>query len=241
MLGVAMRGFFAGLALLAGFSVGPGFGADSSSADSPFRGLTSNFKHQSEFIARPHSIFLFGGMLSATPLGSTLQFSLDKPPGTIGYDNYIAGAAYNYDFYQLPLGITLGAEVGVADRFGHYSLCCNTIVKSSDLVHSGELWIGPRFSNAGIVLFDAIRIAGAISAGLSFTTDSIGKEREREISHGGNARMLMYFGPEIMISMVGRPELEFVYRLHHRSGANGTFGKMHEGYNANVFGIRYKF
>ncbi len=51
----------------------------------------------------------------------------------------------------------------------------------------------------------------------------------------------MYFGPELAVSLVNRPDIEFVYRLHHRSGAEGTFGKLYEGYNANVFGIRYKF
>lgn len=192
-------------------------------------------------LLRPDSIFVFGGALSTSGLGSTLQFNLDQPAGRIKYDNYIAGAAYSHDFYYLGFGFMLGAEVGVADRFGHYELCCNTIVKSSGLVNSGELWAGPRISYEGFVLFDTIRIAGAVSTGFSFTTNSIGRERERELAYPGNARALVYFGPEIIISMVKHPEFEFVYRLQHRSGANGTFGNMREGYNANVFGIRYKF
>ena len=192
-------------------------------------------------LLRPDSIFVFGGALSTSSLGSTLKFNLDQPAGTIKYDNYIAGAAYNHDFYKLGFGFTLGVEVGIADRFGHYALCCNTIIKSSSLLNSGELWAGPRISFDGFVLFDTIRIAGAATTGFSFTTDSIGRERERELAYGGSARALIYFGPEIIISMVNHPELEFVYREQHRSGANGTFGKMREGYNANVFGVRYKF
>jgi hypothetical protein len=83
----------------------------------------------------------------------------------------------------------------------------------------------PRISFDGFVLFDTIRIAAAATTGFSFTTDSIGRERERELAYGGSARALIYFGPEIIISMVNHPELEFVYREQHRSGANGTFGK----------------
>src|SRR3954451_23511435 len=79
---------------------------------------------------RPDSIFVFAGALSTSSLGSTLKFNLDQPAGSLNYDNFIAGAAYNRNFYYLGLGFVLGAEIGVADRFGHYVICCNTIVKS---------------------------------------------------------------------------------------------------------------
>jgi hypothetical protein len=153
----------------------------------------------------------------------------------------ISSAAYSHDFYSLGLGFAIGVEVGVADRFGHYELCCNTVIKSSGLANSGEIWAGPRFRHEGFVLFDTIRIAGAITTGLSFASDSIGREREREIAWSGSARTLIYFGPEITLSLVNYPDWEFVYREHHRSGANATFGHLREGYNANVFGVRYKF
>ena len=190
---------------------------------------------------RPDSIFLFAGAMSTTSLGSTLQFNLDQPAGTLKYDNQIVGAAYNHEFYELGLGFTLGAEIGIADRFGHYANCCEPIVKSSSLLNSAELWVGPRIGFDGFVLFDTLRIAGAATTGLSFVNGSIGHERGRELAWAGNAHTLIYFGPEIIISLVSRPEFEFVYRVHHRSGANGTFGKIREGYNANVLGIRYKF
>jgi hypothetical protein len=190
---------------------------------------------------RPDSIFVFGGALSTTSLGSTLKFNLDHPADAIKYDNYIAGAAYNHDFYRLGFGFTLGAEVGIADRFGYYALCCTTVIKSSSLLNSGELWGGPRISYDGFVLFDTIRIAGAATTGLSFTTNSIGEERDRELAWNGSARVLIYFGPELSFSLVNHPEWELVYREQHRSGANGTFGNLREGYNANVFGVRYKF
>jgi hypothetical protein len=235
-----LRILFCGLALAIGFSPSQGFCADlpSPSSQDSVPALKANAP---EVLFRPDSIFFFGGALSTTSLGSTMKFNLDHPAGVIKYDNYIAGAAYNHDFYKLGYGFTLGAEVGIADRFGHYALCCDTIIKSSSLLNSGELWAGPRISYDGFVLFDTIRIAGAATTGLSFTTDSIGRERNRELAYDGSARVLFYFGPEMMISMLNHPELEFVYRVQHRSGANGTLGNLREGYNANVFGVRYKF
>lgn len=191
-------------------------------------------------LLRPDSLFVFGGSLSTGSLGDTLQFNLNRPDG-IKYDNSIAGLAYNHDFYYLGYGFTLGGEIGVADRFGYYALCCDTVVKSSSLLNSGELWAGPRISFQGFVLFDTIRIAGAATTGFSFTTNSIGRERERELAYDGSGRALIYFGPELSFSLVNHPEWEFVYRVQHRSGADGTFGNLREGYNANVFGIRFKF
>jgi len=191
-------------------------------------------------VARVNSIYFFAGRLSATSLGSTLQFNLDHPSGLITYDNYIVGAAYARDIFRIGLGFTFGGEVGAAVRTGPYSLCCNPVVKSS-WQNSGELWIGPRISHEGFVLFDTIRLAGAITWGLSVTNNSIGFERGREIAWNGSARTLFYFGPEIILSLVQFPSFEFVYRLHHRSGANGTLGNLREGYNANIFGVRYRF
>lgn len=187
------------------------------------------------------SMFFFTGRLSATSLGSTLKFNLDHPADQITYDNYISGAAFAHDFYQIGFGFKLGAEVGTAVRFGPYVTCCDPALRSSAWVHSEELWVGPRVSHEGFVIFDNIRIAGAVTWGLSFSDNSIGFERGREIAWGGSARTLFYFGPEIIVSLRQFPNFEFVFREHHRSGANGTLGNLREGYNANVFGIRYKF
>ena len=51
------------------------------------------------------------------------QFSMARDT----YDNFIVGAAYQRDFFQFNRGILVGAEIGLADRFGHYKICCNPI------------------------------------------------------------------------------------------------------------------
>ena len=109
------------------------------------------------------------------------------------------------------------------------------------MINSPEIWFGSRFSFDGLTLFNTFRIGGGMTFGFSFTGDSIGVERGREIVKNGSARVLGYLGPEIFFALADHPEWEIVYRLHHRSGANGTFGHMGEGYNANVLGVRYRF
>lgn len=193
----------------------------------------------SDPVRKSDSLFFFGGYLSTQNMGATANFNLNHPVGP-NYDNYIMGAAYNHDFYSV-YSFAVGGEVGLADRFGYFRQCCDPVVKSTTLLHSPELWFGPRFSFDGLVLFNAIRIGGAMTFGLSVVADSIGVERRREIVKDGSARLIGYLGPEIFLALADFPQWEIVYRLHHRSGAKGTFGRMGEGYNANVLGVRYRF
>jgi hypothetical protein len=199
----------------------------------------------------PNSLFVFGGFMSTVNFGSTLVFDT-FPVFTSSiagqkYDNFIAGAAYQRDFYSFGSGFVVAGEVGIADRFGHYAVCCDAsgpgqTVITSGVVNSGELWFGPAIRYESLVLFNALGVIPGFTAGFSATTNSIGKERQRELTTpGGDARFLGYLGPEIGFSLVSAPQWELVIALHHRSGANGTFGHLMEGYNANVAGLRYRF
>lgn len=206
-----------------------------------------SFNDPTNGASRPNSVLLFYGRMSTTNLGSTLVFN-EFPLGTHAitgakYDNFIAGGAYQRDVFRYGGGV-IAAEIGIADRFGHYQDCCipsaPTVYVSRD-VNSGEFWAGPAFRYESILLFDQLRINPGITFGLSAVTNSIGTELGREQSENGHAALLGYLGFEVAFSLVQYPALEFVVREHHRSGAAGTFGHMAEGYNANVFGFRYRF
>lgn len=206
--------------------------------------MSAGVEGQSQTGASPspplkNSIFVFGGLLSTTGIGQTLRFNIDAGPG-IQYDNNIVGAAYARDWFDFGYGFFFGGEIGIADRFGSYAECCDAIIKSSSILNSGELWTGFRIRSEGISI-GGVRISVAATGGFSYTTNSIGRERDRELAYNGSARFLFYAGPEISVSLDSHPEWQLVYRLQHRSGANGTLGNFREGYNANVIGIRYSF
>jgi hypothetical protein len=198
--------------------------------------------------SRQNSLFVFGGRMSTTNLASTAVYN-EFPLATTAitgqkYDNFIAGAAYQRDFYRLG-GFVIAGEIGVADRFGHYIDCCepsSPTVFTSSVVNSGELWLGPAFRYESIVLFQELRVIPGFTVGFSAVTNSIGTELDREQAEPGrNAHFLGYLGFEVAFSLMSLPALELVIGEHHRSGMNGIFGKMLEGYNANVAGFRYRF
>lgn len=201
--------------------------------------------------SHPNSILLFGGAMSTTNFGSTLVFNT-FPVFTSSiagqkYDNFIVGGAYQRDVYSFASGFVVSGEVGLADRFGHFAVCCDAsgpgqTVVTSGVINSGELWFGPAIRYESLVLFNRVRVMPGFTAGFSLTGDSIGKERERELTTpGSSARFLGYLGPELGFSLLDAPQWELVFEMHHRSGANKTFGNLMEGYNANVAGVRYRF
>jgi hypothetical protein len=170
---------------------------------------------------RLDSVLLFGGTLTNGNMGVSLN-AFHVP-----YEhNHIVGGAYDHDFLTLPHGWVFSGQIGMADRFGDGN--------------SGELWFGPRL-RATIPVFDVLYISPALTAGLSAITNCIGIECQRAIDHNGNPHLLFYFSPEIALTLQRYPDVDLVYQLHHRSGLDGTLGRMEEGMNANVVGVRYHF
>ena len=186
------------------------------------------------------SVFGFAGRTNSGNLGSTFAVGIGNP-GTIFFDNYIVGGAYQRDFIQFNSGILIGAEVGIADQFGTYRICCDTVVRSDGVAHSAELWGGVSFRHEGPALFDTLRISPGVVFGLSAISNPIGQEGLNQIAHQGSAKVLFYLGFDLAFSLASAPNTELVFRIQHRSGGYGTLGGMKEGNNANVVGIRHRF
>ena len=186
------------------------------------------------------SVFGFAGRTNSGNLGSTFAFGIGNP-GTIFFDNYIVGGAYQRDFIQFNSEILIGAEVGIADQFGTYRICCDTVVRSDGVAHSAELWGGVSFRHEGPTLFDTLRVSPGVVFGLSAISNPIGQEGLNQIAHQGSAKVLFYLGFDLAFSLASAPNTELVFRIQHRSGGYGTLGGMKEGNNANVVGIRHRF
>jgi hypothetical protein len=170
-----------------------------------------------------NDVYLFGGVFAEESFGEIVRFWDAEYT-----DNYMFGGVYGRDFRELGAGFVLSAVAGAAIRFG----------EEDDT--SGELWAGVRIRHHGLVIGD-VAIAPGFTAGLSVVTAPTEIERLREIHYGGDATFLGFLGPELALRFRQAPNLEFVYQLHHRSGAEGVFGEMGEGSNASILGLRYRF
>ena len=167
------------------------------------------------------SIFVFGGIYSAGNMGQSLN------PFYKHERSYIVGAAYRRDLVDIGPLLVLGAEAGIGGRFGGAA--------------SAEFWAGPSLRLRGIPLGRDVTLAPGMVAGLSAVTKPLDIERQRELEHtNGNATLLFYLAPELALQFAKWPNVELVYRLHHRSGLYDTLGRMQEGSNAHVLGLRWR-
>jgi hypothetical protein len=171
---------------------------------------------------RPAGVAVLAGpLVTGTFPGLTLI-----PFGSPRDGNAVAGAVFDYRLARVGGGFEIGIEAGFAARFGQ--------------AFSAEVWGGTVLRHRGMHL-GPIQFAPAFVTGFSAVTSAMGIEAARERSMGGDATYLFYLGPEIALSHERLPGWEFVYRVHHRSGGYGALGLLHEGANANLFGVRHRF
>ena len=166
--------------------------------------------------------FLFGGVYSSDSVGETFNFI-----GTNYQDAYLLGGGYQHFVYGSPNGFRAGIETGVALRNG------------PDV--SGEVWAGIVLRSDGFVKNDAVKISASVTGGLSLITNPLNIEVARELSRNGDSTFLFYMAPELSLSTTDNPNMEYFWRIQHRSGGWNTLGNMGEGANANTVGVRWSF
>lgn len=176
----------------------------------------------SDLLFRIDSIMVFGGAYTDVNMGRSLFKPLSGHNGS-----NLAGVAIGTDIAKLPWNFVVGSELGLAGRFGDGS--------------SAELWGAFNLKYRGLVLGNVVTLAPGLNVGLSVVTAPMGLESSRALDHDGNPTLLFYFSPELAFIFHQWPNIELVLRLHHRSGLNGTLGRMREGSNAHVLGLRWHY
>lgn len=160
--------------------------------------------------------FVFGGAMIAHVFNPFHGFE----------DNYFLGGGYQR-LWGDPDGFRFGGEVGFAGRFGPEN--------------SLEAWAGV-VGRYDVRVLDVVRVGASMTFGLSAVTGTaVGRERDSEAFHNGDATLLFYMGPEINLSLADQPDKEVFLRLHHRSGAWETLGGMAAGADALIGGVRIHF
>jgi hypothetical protein len=183
--------------------------------------ISSNAASALEWLDGKRSVMVFSGVFRTGNIPGRAFI-----PFTKGVEkNYIVGGAFDID-YLTRGDFTFGAEAGIAGRFGQGE---NTSV---------EVWAAPGFRYRAFTI-GPMTLSTGLYLGLSAVSNTIGVERMREIQKSGDATLLFYIAFEMSLRFQNIPNVEFVVRTHHRSGAWGTLGHMDGGHNANVFGIRY--
>jgi hypothetical protein len=85
-----------------------------------------------------------------------------------------------------------------------------------------------------------IRTSAAIGDGLSYATEVPAMELQSHTNEGAT-QLLNYILIELAAGLPSVPALDAVFRIHHRSGAYGTFDGVDGGSNVLSIGLKFRF
>lgn len=148
-------------------------------------------------------------------------------------DQYMAAAGMGLELARIrelgPFHIDLGLEVEglVAQHWGLYGHNYQEVV-------GGLVLRWHRFPWSHVVPTSVSH-----GFGLSYTTRV--PDQEVRYRRGRSDRLLGFLMWDVMVSPPGHPEWAAFFRIHHRSGAAGTFGGVYGASNYPCVGLRYQF
>jgi hypothetical protein len=142
-------------------------------------------------------------------------------------DDHLAAVAVSREAGQAFRGrLRFEPEVGVGRRFGEQD--------------ETEVW-GALFVRYRGFPWDSVVVTSvALSTGVNYATGISEMERDRARDDEGS-RWMHFFSPEITLALPSRPEIELLFRLHHRSGVFGLVSDAWGGAQYGTVGLRIRF
>jgi hypothetical protein len=160
---------------------------------------------------------------------SMLDVFWNEPATPLTWDyrgDYIAAVAVSRDAATLWGRLHLEPELGVGQRFGEQ--------------HQTELWGAVFFRYRGFPWDGVLTTTAALSTGINWASAVSEVERERA-KDGEGAQWMHFFAPEVTFALPSRPDIELLFRFHHRSGVFGLFNDAHGGAQYGTVGLRVRF
>jgi hypothetical protein len=130
-------------------------------------------------------------------------------------------------------------------RLGRFGCCWNLepevgIGQRSGAQDETEVWAAVFLRYSGFPWDHLVVTTAAISTGVNYATGISEVERERAQDDTGS-RWMHFFSPEITFALPRRPDVELLFRFHHRSGVYGLFNDAGGGSQYGTFGLRLRF
>ena len=181
----------------------------------------------------PWSVTAWGGQMSDATFGETFLFSGAPRP------EYLGGLGFTRRLLDAdPLALELDGNVlfhtASRDRDLKYALGVPEDERDRASTDPQNFWEG----TLGIALRWWIQpwISLAVVEGVSLNSTVSDYERT---SWPNSTQFLNYLAAEIAVNI--NPRWSLVGRIHHRSGAYGTYSGVEEGSNGYLIGVRYSF
>lgn len=173
------------------------------------------------------AVSIFGGNYVQNSLGQVLVTSPETPV-TWNYHtaDHLIGTSVSRVVAHFWTHWTLEPEAGIGQRFGSQS--------------ATELWGALFFRYHGFPWDKTVVTTIAFSTGLNWASHVTQQEDDR--AHDGQGTPWMhYFAPEVTFALPEHPNVELMFRMHHRSGVFGLVSDAWGGAQYATVGLRVRF
>lgn len=120
----------------------------------------------------------------------------------------------------------LEPEVGIGQRYGEQD--------------ETEFWAALYVRYRGFPWDGFVTTSIALSTGLNWATGVSEVEQDRA-RDGEGSRLMHYFAPEVTFALPSHPDVELLFRVHHRSGVFGLVSDAWGGAQYGTVGFRVRF
>jgi hypothetical protein len=162
-------------------------------------------------------------------IDSMMDLFVTDPRGPWDYEygpGGMVGVAFSRQAATLFGRISVDPEIGIAKRFGN--------------MDEMEFWGAIYLRYSDFPWSERLRTSVGLSTGINIATGVSEFERNRAKDDIG-ARVMHYFAPEITFGLPEYPDIDLVFRFHHRSGAFGLFNRVGGGAHYATVGVRFHF
>lgn len=186
---------------------------------------TDMFEYSSPFspCAMNCAVHGFGGVQVLSSMSSIFTRGRRPDDWRLGKST-VVGGDFSREVVRYGDWWAFETEIGAAKRFGRQD--------------EFETWAALYWRWKVFPWSDYVRTTAAISTGINWASDVSGHEKEK--SPGHTSQLLHYLAPEITFGPVSNPNLDVVFRFHHRSGGElAAFNNTGGGSQYMTMGVRY--
>jgi hypothetical protein len=172
------------------------------------------------------AVALYAGNYVQNSMGEVL-FTSPETPLTWNYetDDHLVATSISRTVLRFWTHWTLEPEVGIGQRFGRQS--------------ATETWAGLFFRYHFPASWPVLTTF-ALSTGLNWASEVTEIEKQRAHDDQGS-QLMHYFAPEVTFALPSHPNVELLFRFHHRSGVFGVVSDAWGGAQYATVGVRVRF
>jgi hypothetical protein len=171
------------------------------------------------------SVAIYGGSYVDSAMSDILLLDPQTPITWDYEDDHFLGVAVSREVGRA-WRLRIEPELGVGQRFGRQS--------------ATELWGAVFVRYRGFPWDDVLTTTVAVSTGLNYASEITAVEQDRA-RDGEGSRLMHFFSPEVTFALPTRPDVELMFRMHHRSGVFGLVSDAWGGAQYGTVGLRVRF